>query len=83
MKLRGLCLCFLALVPAIHGNAQTPAPIQTEPQVSPAPAPKVERIEVTESQGKYDARREDTATKIVVTEAEIKKFGDTQNSRTY
>ncbi|MCA2999170.1 MAG: TonB-dependent receptor [Rhodocyclaceae bacterium] len=78
MKTRALYLCLLVSASAAKGNAQTPSSIPTESKVSPAPAPKVERIEVTESQGKYDARREDTATKIVVTEAEIKKFGDTQ-----
>jgi outer membrane receptor for ferrienterochelin and colicins len=39
---------------------------------------KVEQIEVKAAPGGYDARREDTATKIVVTEAEINKYGDTQ-----
>ena len=39
---------------------------------------KIEAIEVKSSQDTYDARREDTATKIVVTEEEILKYGDTQ-----
>jgi outer membrane receptor for ferrienterochelin and colicins len=37
---------------------------------------KVDKIEVTGSA--YDARQQDTATKIVVTSEEIKKYGDTQ-----
>jgi outer membrane receptor for ferrienterochelin and colicins len=53
-----------------------------EPEVAPvAPPPavqKVEKIEVKTSQDNYDARREDTATKIVVTQEEINKFGDSQ-----
>ncbi len=39
---------------------------------------KIDAIEVKSSQDAYDARREDTATKIVVTEEEILKYGDTQ-----
>lgn len=42
------------------------------------PAAKVEQIEVKAAAGGYDARQEDTATKIVITEAEINKYGDTQ-----
>ena len=38
----------------------------------------VDKIEVNASQSAYDARQDDTATKIVVTSEEIKKYGDTQ-----
>ena len=48
------------------------------PAVAPKPVQKVDKIEVKSSQENYDARREDTATKIVVTEEEIVKYGDTQ-----
>jgi outer membrane receptor for ferrienterochelin and colicins len=44
-------------------------------------APPVEgplqTVEIKASAGSYDARRDDTATKIVVTQEEIVKFGDT------
>lgn len=42
------------------------------------PVQTIDKIEVKSSQDNYDARREDTATKIVVTEEEIGKYGDTQ-----
>jgi outer membrane receptor for ferrienterochelin and colicins len=42
------------------------------------PTQTLEKIEVTTSQAGYDARQDDTATKIVVTAEEIKKYGDTQ-----
>lgn len=46
----------------------------------PKPAPKVQKIEEVEvkASSTVDERREDTATKIVVTSEEINKFGDTQ-----
>ncbi len=65
---------------------------QTTPAPTPAPAPTatpskstetpttpqvVDKVEISGSQT-YDERREDTATKIVVTSEEITKFGDTQ-----
>ena len=74
-------------------NAYAADPVPAEPPASPpldgkskpssapdAPKPvqKVDKIEVQSSQDSYDARREDTATKIVVTEQEIAKYGDTQ-----
>ncbi len=48
------------------------------PSKVPLPVQTVEKIEVKTSQDNYDARREDTATKIVVTEEEIGKYGDSQ-----
>ncbi|MEQ1516464.1 MAG: TonB-dependent receptor [Usitatibacteraceae bacterium] len=48
------------------------------PVVTAKPTQKVDVIEVKSSQDNYDARREDTATKIVVTQEEIGKYGDTQ-----
>lgn len=38
----------------------------------------VDKIEVTASQSGYDARQDDTSTKIVVNAEEIKRYGDTQ-----
>lgn len=63
--------------------AQQPAapakPGDKAEDAKPAPkAEQVERIELKASSSDYDERREDTATKIVVTSEEITKFGDTQ-----
>jgi len=69
--------------------AQTPAPTPA-PAPAPAAAPAtkpgdtdkspqvVDKVEIKASASDYDERREDTATKIVVTSEEIRKFGDTQ-----
>ena len=54
----------------------TPTPTPTKPADPPAPQ-VVDKVEITGTQS-YDERREDTATKIVVTSEEITKFGDTQ-----
>ncbi len=48
------------------------------PKDSTKPAQAVDKIEVKASASAYDARENDTATKIVVTSEEIKKYGDTQ-----
>jgi outer membrane receptor for ferrienterochelin and colicins len=57
--------------------AVKPADKKADEKSEPA---KKEKIEVTGKQGAYDARRDDTATKIVITQEEIQKFGDTQLS---
>ena len=62
-------LCAQGSGAAASGNE--PPPAKDVPQ-------KIELIEVKESASNYDARREDTASKIVVTEQEIMKFGDTE-----
>ena len=68
----------LAIATALTvGNAVAADPVPA-PAPAPAPVQKVEKIEVKTSQDNYDARREDTATKIVVTEEEIVKYGDAQ-----
>ena len=52
-------------------NNETAKPARVAPDL------KIETIEV-KTEGVYDARREDTASKIVISEAEIRNFGDTQ-----
>ncbi|MEO7493808.1 MAG: Plug domain-containing protein, partial [Massilia sp.] len=47
-------------------------PLHAQTVVTP-----IQSVEVVASKDQYDARRDDTATKIVVTQAEIAKFGDT------
>jgi len=63
--------------PKFELKSEPKAEPNAKPKAKPEADPKVETIEV-KSTNTYDARREDTATKIVVTEAEINKFGDTQ-----
>ncbi|MCC6072310.1 TonB-dependent receptor plug domain-containing protein [Massilia sp. GCM10020059] len=57
-------------------QAQQAAPKQQEP-VKQAAGEKVQQVEVKGSAQAYDPRRDDTASKIVVNNAEIVKYGDT------
>lgn len=61
---------------------ETPAEPASPPTEKSNPTAKppqsVDKIEVTASLADYDARQDDTATKIVVNAAEIKRYGDTQ-----
>jgi outer membrane receptor for ferrienterochelin and colicin len=81
---RSFCLTVLAAALAAAGaNAQ-----ETTPAAAPLPAPtraepakqageKIQQVEVRGSANAYDPRRDDTASKIVVNNAEIVKYGDT------
>jgi outer membrane receptor for ferrienterochelin and colicins len=65
--------------PPLQPSKPSPEPEKPkEPQKEKPTLQKIDAIEVKSSQDSYDARREDTATKIVVTEEEILKYGDTQ-----
>lgn len=84
-------ICANTIAFAHIAHAQTPTPTPT-PAATPitgatsddkeetkAKTPQViDKVEIKGSQSDYDERREDTATKIVVTSEEIRKFGDTQ-----
>ncbi len=62
-----------------EGTAKPAADAKTDAKTDAAkPAQAVDKIEVKASASAYDARENDTATKIVVTSEEIKKYGDTQ-----
>lgn len=66
-----------------HARAQEKPAVPATPPIENAgtaakPAQSVDKIEVTASQAEYDARQDDTATKIVVGSEEIKRYGDTQ-----
>jgi len=61
-------LLFLFVLCTATVRAQDAAPPVEDP---------LQTVEVKASAGPYDARRDDTATKIVVTQEEIAKFGDT------
>jgi outer membrane receptor for ferrienterochelin and colicins len=54
---------------------QVPAQQQT-PQQAPKPAP-IQKVEIKGAAAAYDARRNDTATKIVISQEEILRNGDT------
>ena len=80
-------VCAICAALAGVANAQTTpaAPVVTQTtgttqsdKESTKPPQVVDKVEIKGSQSDYDERREDTATKIVVTSDEIRKFGDTQ-----
>jgi outer membrane receptor for ferrienterochelin and colicins len=77
---RSLCLRLLPAAPAIFGMIAAQAAGQQQ-QFAPAsaekPAPPIQKVEVKGAAASYDARRNDTATKIVVTQEEILRNGDT------
>ncbi|MDY7537034.1 TonB-dependent receptor [Undibacterium sp. RTI2.1] len=74
---------FIAFNPV--AQAQQSTPVQADPQKTqtPAPAPntapankeQIQKVEVSGAKG-YDERRQDTATKIVVTQEDIIRYGD-------
>ena len=76
-----LCLRLLAAAPAIFAASMAHA---QQDNAAPAPAPAVaakgapiQQVEIKGAAAQYDARRNDTATKIVVSQEEILKNGDT------
>jgi outer membrane receptor for ferrienterochelin and colicins len=80
-----LCLRLLAAAPAIFAahlahaqqdSAITPPPVPAS-AVKPAAAAPMQQVEIKGAAAQYDARRNDTATKIVVSQEEILKNGDT------
>jgi outer membrane receptor for ferrienterochelin and colicins len=66
MTLPRLTLLAAALTQSVYGQ-----------ESAPDNAVKVEKVEITAAADDYDARREDTASKIVVGHEEIVKYGDT------
>ncbi len=77
-----LRLRLLAAAPAIF--AATMAHAQQDSAIQPPPAPAntvkpapIQQVEIKGAAAQYDARRNDTATKIVVSQEEILKNGDT------
>lgn len=73
-----LLLLAAALTPAAQAQDKPATPSTEKPAPPAKPTQSVEKVEVTASQSDYDARQDDTATKIVVNAEEIKKYGDTQ-----
>ena len=78
-------LLALSLAAAFPAFAQTDTPSAPAPVTPPAPAsaqPKtttdtIQTVEVKGGGNSYDPRRDDTASKIVVSNEEIKRYGDT------
>lgn len=72
-------VCATSIALANFAHAQTPTSGTAPSDKEEVKVPQVvDRVEIKGSQSDYDERREDTATKIVVTSEEIRKFGDTQ-----
>lgn len=72
-----LTTCSLAILTsfssAAFGQQTPPVGNPAQPEVA---APKVQKVEISGAKG-YDERRQDTATKIVVTQEDIVRYGDT------
>jgi outer membrane receptor protein involved in Fe transport len=71
-----LSILAAALASALSAHAQQVAPA-VPLQVKPAEPEKIQQVQVKAAPDTYDARRDDTASKIVVNHDEIIKFGDT------
>jgi outer membrane receptor protein involved in Fe transport len=63
--------------PAIFGMFSAYAAGQDTTPAAPAAKPALQQVEVKGQAASYDARRDDTATKIVVNQEEILRHGDT------
>lgn len=75
MHKQSLCLRLLLAAPAIFGAFAAHAAGQQDTAVQ-ASAP-IQKVEIKGAAASYDARRNDTATKIVVSQDEILRNGDT------
>src|SRR5450830_1704815 len=79
MSKRPPFLRLLAAAPVLF--AATLAHAQQDSAIAPAPAPApktpIQQVEIKGAATAYDARRNETATKIVVSQEEILKNGDT------
>jgi outer membrane receptor for ferrienterochelin and colicins len=73
-----LTLLAAALATAFPALAQEAPPATPKAEAAqPASGQKIQQVEVRGTAASYDARRDDTATKIVVSQEEIAKYGDT------
>lgn len=68
-------LCFAATSTCAH--AEDDAPIANTTSNQPAVASVMQKVTIKGSAARYDARRDDTASKTVVNSEEIQKYGDT------
>ena len=72
-----ICAINVALANFAYAQTSTTGTTQSDKEETKAPQ-VIDKVEIKGAQSDYDERREDTATKIVVTSEEITKFGDTQ-----
>ena len=75
LRLTVLAAALFAVLPALAQQAAPAAGAAAKPKAAD-PAP-MQKVEVKGSTDAYDARRDDTASKIVLNHDEIVKFGDT------
>jgi len=71
-----LALC-LATLPAYAQTASAPVSTTPVPKAKADQPADIQQVEVKAKLDAYDPRRDDTASKIVVTSEEIKRYGDT------
>ena len=67
----------LALSFPLHAQEVPQQTGKASGEATPQPAQKMQTVEVKGTAAAYDPRRDDTATKIVVSQEEIVKYGDT------
>ena len=75
-----LAAALAAAFPAVAQETPPAAPAAAAPKAAAAKAeaePAMQKVEVRGNADSYDPRRDDTATKIVVGQEEIAKYGDT------
>src|SRR5687768_15953318 len=72
-----LTLLAAALAAAFPAYAQQTTTAAPKADAAPAPEQKMQKVEVRGNAESYDPRRDDTATRIVVSQEEIAKYGDT------
>jgi outer membrane receptor for ferrienterochelin and colicins len=78
LRLTVLAAAIAAAIPATGAYAQDAQPkLAADSQQQKSADSGMQKIEVRGSAGAYDPRRDDTASKIVVSHDEIVKFGDT------
>jgi len=67
-KLRQLCVLVLAMLGTVSAHAQTTPGVSKSAPAPVKPETTLQKVEVTGNTDQYDARRYDTAAKIVVTQ---------------
>ncbi|MCC2954451.1 TonB-dependent receptor [Massilia sp. IC2-477] len=73
-SLIALCISALPAYAQTSATSVTSAPATTKKAATPD---KIQQVEIKGNANTYDPRRDDTASKIVVTSEEIKRYGDT------
>jgi outer membrane receptor protein involved in Fe transport len=71
------CLTVMLMCAPATAPAQATATPPDAPASAARPAVATQKVEITGNAAQYEPRREDTASKIVVTQEEMAKYGDT------